>query len=190
MCTQTRRVPSSSCSAAEIASSKSRALDRVDRERRQRRAGRDGRADSRAVPRAASPRRPPALRARRRDRMSAAGRGRPSAPSITSRATSGRPSRRARSTARRDRAGCGRSRRDTTTRSPTSALRSRLTTICGPGPKNGSATRNLPLRRSGLRPAPPERAARSAGLTCISAATVCSAVWSAVSTFELRFVYA
>ena len=51
-----------------------------------------------------------------------------------------------------------------TTRSPTSAFRSRLTTICGPGLKNGSATRNLPWRTSSAtRPVDRGSTARAAG---------------------------
>ena len=70
---------------------------------------------------------------------------------------------------------------------------SRLTTTRGPGPKNGSATRNLPWR---ARTATRERGVRvdgPAGRRChweSSAATVRSATVSAVSVLAVDFVKA
>ena len=138
MWTQIRHEPSSS-RAAEIASSKSRALVgsivNVGSARRSRRPlilhrGTVGRRGPRAPRPGSKPRRRP------RSIISA---------SSTSRATSGRPSRRAttaRPRARPFRLGAG----VTTTRSPMATLRSRLRASRGPGPKNGSATKNFPRR--------------------------------------------
>ena len=113
---------------------------------------------------------------------------------ITSRAISGRPSRRA-TVARRDPPRrplpCPVS--DSTTRSPTPARLSRLTTTRGPGPKNGSATRNFPWRTSSATRAAASRVHGPGGRRShcpSSAATVCSATVSAVSVLAVAFVNA
>ena len=137
MWTQIRHEPSSS-RAAEIASSKSRALVgsivNVGSARRSRRP-----SSCTGAPSAARASRSTAgSKPRRRPRSIISA-------SSTSRATSGRPSRRAttaRPRARPFRLGAG----ATTTRSPMATLRSRLRASRGPVPKNGSATKNFPRR--------------------------------------------
>ena len=157
MWTHTRQEPSSSRSA-EMASSKSRAvvgsIVNVGSERRSRR--RSSRTVARSAARASRSTAGSKLRRRPRSIMSA---------SRTSRATSGRPSRwetTARPRARPLRLGAG----TTTTRSPTATPRSRFRASRGPGPKNGSATKNLPRRcTTATRPGP--RVGAGAGLTSV-----------------------
>ena len=139
MCTHTREVPSSS-TRAEIASSKSRALTgstvNVASGRRSRRAASSNERSTTTW--ASCSTAPSNVRFRPRSIIS---------PSITSRATSGRPNRRV-IVARRELRPLRPVPARTSTRSPTAKRRSRLTTTRGPDPKNGSATRNLPRRSS------------------------------------------
>ena len=170
MCTHTRQPPSSS-TEADIASSKSRALAgsivNVASERRSRRPASS--ISESAACRAS--RSTAGSNPRRRPRST-------SSASITSRATSGRPSRRA-TTARPPPPPRPRGRLlapeppspwatdpggRTTTRSPTENRRSRLTTSRGPASKNGSATRNFP-RRSSTATRAAGAASRTAALT-------------------------
>ncbi len=150
ICTHTRQPPPSSV-RAEMASSKSRALAgsivNVGSDRRSRRApaastgaseaDRAARADRGIESRATDRDRPSAPRSRLGPRRAGPSR-------LTTRARPPRPF--------PPRLGVpGR----TTTRSPTSYRLSRLTTIRGPGEKNGSATWNLPRRSITATRAPP-----------------------------------
>ncbi len=179
MCTHTRQRSSPSASA-EMASSKSRALAgsivNVASERRSRRP---------PWPRRSGARRPRACLALHRGvEGTVAARGRPSVP--RSRRGPLRAPQPARDPAPAPRRGrCAPRRARTTTRSPTAARESLETAMRGPGPKNGSATRNFPRRSiTATRGEPtPRRAgrARRGRAHRSSAATTRSATASAWS---------